>query len=894
MLRRNALLAMVVISIMITPARAQDEGIKPDSEAKVSALIGQLQGSDIDRRDRALDALLKIEPMTPAAIAALSDAMKSPDDAVRQYAVQVLACSGPDAIPTLAVAIDDNDKQVRMRAVEGLGSMAGHRGCYQTRGTAADAAAAGAKVWPTLISAFKDAHEDVRMQATFQFYRDEPAVVPLLRTALKDSDPKVRLGAAKALWQMGPEAKDTCGDDLAVALKDPDSEVRNEALNTLSYVDPTRKELLAILIQRLASPDPKVRYNTIVQLERMKSNADGAVPALSNLLATEETPALPSGAPNIFPASGIIQTLGAIGTANAARVLGQVVTGEIVPKMESFQRPPGSVIALGPLFPPVGARQNPLGPIRAPADRRLKPQNPQAELRRNAALSIWRLGANGVAALPALERALIGDKDPSVRATAGQAIGKLGARGAPAIPALTQAVSDDEYNEVRIAAVCSIGELGPAGTEGLPALLRALNNDKEADVRIGAAYAIGELGPNAAPAFPALVAALGTSVNESRPPIWSYPCVFQSLADTAGNALAKLGKPSLPALIGALQNSDPNVRDGAAKAFGGLVPFPEEAIPALTVALKDKDSKVRHDAAVALYAEEGSAKGAADHELDREEEAETAEKLRLYTKEEINAPVETEVAGEKHKLELSESLPIKSLRDKTGEAAFLVTLHRGTSDDDDGSFPPARLAIWKRTGDDKFQQLYSSDREEALMGAQYSIYSFKAEVLVTGQEKEHYEPGQFVHISWQGTGRDRGDEVFALEPEPFGEVEIQPADEWYGTKLRPGEMIPNGVEISFSDDGLTFEFDIHGYGDIGWHDAGAGEVTGTYKIVKGMHYDRHKKKSTATWKMVVNTAKREPVQESEHRVPKRGMVPGQVCGGQLAVNGQPTSRRPCE
>ncbi len=418
-LRREALALVAIVAILLVAltvaAHAQDDGRKADSDAKVAALIRQLQGSDTDRREKALDALLKMEPMTPAAIAALTQAMKNPDDTVRQYTVQVLAQAGPDAIPALTLAIDDENRQVRVSALDALGQMARGRRNH---------AAQVPEIWQILIRAFKDEHEDVRVQATFGFYRDETAAVPLLRSALKDTDPKVRLGAAKALRQIGPDAKDACGD-LVLALKDPDKDVRDQAITSLIDIDPTRKEVLPILIERLADPDRQVREKAVEQLARMKSNAEDAVPALAHLLATEETPALPSGAPNIYPAFGIIQTLGAIGTANAALVLGQVLTGEIVPKMESFQRPPGSVIALGPLFPPVGAPQHPLGPIGAPTDRRLKPQTPQADLRRTAALSIWRLGANGVAALPALERALTGDKDSSVRAPAGQAIGVL-------------------------------------------------------------------------------------------------------------------------------------------------------------------------------------------------------------------------------------------------------------------------------------------------------------------------------------------------------------------------------------------------------------------------------------------------------------------------------------
>src|SRR5260370_39869387 len=133
---RDVIASVAIVPVALTGAvLAQDNGRKPDSDAKVAALIRQLQGSDIDRREKALDALLKMEPMTPAAIAALSQAMKNPDEAVRQYAVQVLACSGADAIPALALAIDDNEEQVRMRAVEGLGSMAGPRGSYPTPGT---------------------------------------------------------------------------------------------------------------------------------------------------------------------------------------------------------------------------------------------------------------------------------------------------------------------------------------------------------------------------------------------------------------------------------------------------------------------------------------------------------------------------------------------------------------------------------------------------------------------------------------------------------------------------------------------------------------------------------------------------------------------------------------
>ena len=125
-LRGEALIAVVAILFvaLTVAAHAQDEGRKPDSEAKVTALIRQLQGSDTGRREQALDALLKKEPMTPAAIAVVAQAMKNPDDTVRQYVVQVLAQAGPDAIRALALAIDDQNQQVRVLALDALGQMA--------------------------------------------------------------------------------------------------------------------------------------------------------------------------------------------------------------------------------------------------------------------------------------------------------------------------------------------------------------------------------------------------------------------------------------------------------------------------------------------------------------------------------------------------------------------------------------------------------------------------------------------------------------------------------------------------------------------------------------------------------------------------------------------------
>ena len=823
MLRGRLFVAIVAISMMLSAgiARAGGAGSNPGARAKVLALIGELQGDDTDKRENALDALLQMEPMRPLELDALAQAMKNPEEAVRRLAVQAIASSGPDAIPALARAIDDSDDEVRGRALDGLGEMAGGRGVYyssENSGKQAEltkaAIAAAPNIWPILIRAFSDEHEDVRTRAPFNFFKDETAAVPMLRQALKSEDPKTRLGAADALRQVGPAAKDAAGD-LALALKDPDRDVRVRALSALIEVDPTRKEILPIEIQRLA--DPKIRGGVVEQIGRMKGSAEGAVPALAHLLATQTAPD--------YAQDGIMFALENIGTANAALVLAQVVSGELVPTVQ----------------PVHNAR---------PAEYY------RAQFRRVAAQGIGRLGANGAAALPALEHALANDKDPNVRQSSASSIGQLGVAGAAALPVVTKALSDDDAPVVRARAAYVIVELGNANATELPALELALKDDDE-EVRSAAATAIGKFGPGAADAIHPLIEAMSDSKNDKP------SAAGESVADIASHSLASIGPPAVPALTAALQSSDVVVRRGAVRALERIRQLPNETIAALTRALQDKDDEVSVHAADALILVGGSAQQVGEAALDRWNKAsaaeEAAEDARRYTEKEIEAPVETEIDGEKYKMEFAESWPVKSMHDTNGPATFLVTLHRGKTGP-----APEQMAIWKRTGDDKFQQLYSDDPAVMVEGIRYEKPSrFTAKVLVTGQGKDRYETGLFVDVPWHGSDRNQGDEVFALEPGPLAEVEIQAADEWYAPKLRDGEYTPNGVINSLGEDGLTFEFDIGGYGAQGYHFATAGSVTGTYKIVKEMKYDAQKKDWNATWKMVPVSARREAYQESK-------------------------------
>lgn len=68
----------------------------------------------------------------------------------------------------------------------------------------------------------------------------------------------------------------------------------------------------------------------------------------------------------------------------------------------------------------------------------------------------------------------------------------------------------------------------------------------------------------------------------------------------AYKALAKIGKPAVPALIAALKDKDNWVRESASMALGTIGHDAKAAVPTLAEALKDKDFGVRLMAAAAL------------------------------------------------------------------------------------------------------------------------------------------------------------------------------------------------------------------------------------------------------------------------------------------------------
>ena len=112
-----------------------------------------------------------------------------------------------------------------------------------------------------LIAALKDRNAQVRLCAAGALGEIGPEskeAIPALSQALKDKDPKVRDQAAKALTKFGAEGKDAV-PALAAALSDPNAAVRIEAAYALAAVGPEANSAIPALNKMLKEKDGGVR-----------------------------------------------------------------------------------------------------------------------------------------------------------------------------------------------------------------------------------------------------------------------------------------------------------------------------------------------------------------------------------------------------------------------------------------------------------------------------------------------------------------------------------------------------------------------------------------------------------------------------------------------------------
>jgi HEAT repeat protein len=524
-----------------------------DAKAVQPLIDALTNATEVEVRVKAAEALGSLRDRR--AVEALVAASSAPHAELRTAAVLALGRVGDHAAAeALFVATRDEQPAVRDAAIRGLATL----------GISID------KVAPDLSSP----SWQVRAAALATLARlGDRTAVPLIVSALSDGDSRVRAEAARTLGQFTDRG---ATDALIAALGDQSPDVRAEATLALGRSNDSRAigplasltsdrdprvslaaaESLArlrdpratrVLIDSLANPDWRVRSRAARVLSRVAAEGtlDQAAKPLARVLADDDPVVRYYAA----------EALAGIGAACVPAVI------ELMRSSRDADRDRAARVLWR-----IGA------PAVEPLIAVLQERGSPAEMRAAAATTLGLIG--DVRAIKALALVLKDDRY-FVRQEAAVALGRM---GAPALELLLEmaASSTPATREAAIEA------LGSAGTSrALDRVIEALG-DQNQNVRQAAVRALG--GSSSERAVPHLIAVLR---DES-----------STLRAQARASLARLGQVAVQALIGALKDPKPSVRQLAAEALGEI--GSRDAVVPLIELITTDQSGARAEAVEAL------------------------------------------------------------------------------------------------------------------------------------------------------------------------------------------------------------------------------------------------------------------------------------------------------
>jgi HEAT repeat protein len=353
------------------------------------------------------------------------------------------------------------------------------------------------------------------------------------------------------------------------------------------------------LIERLTSPDKRLRKDALEELRAMGAKARAMVPGLARLVQDEEqvTSTRRSAAQALAAIAGDVgeafQVL--LDTAKAGDRDGRnLVLSALLQARPRLDR--AAVPTLTPL---------------------LTDQGPA--LRVAAAVLLGRMGAEARDAVPSLIVALGGDRDDASY-VAGALVG-IGKEAPEAVDALARALKTHPEASVRALAAETLGAIGPQANRVAADLIEAMR-DESGRVREAARKAVDRRRfwatrtPLPEDAVAALVLALqddDESVRDAAVHIlfllrsfkpWPSRQVVQlldheqqpvrrSAARLVEMASGGVFRDQIPALLASAGHDDRIVREAARRRLTAVQNPPEDAVPALAAALLDQDRKVR-------------------------------------------------------------------------------------------------------------------------------------------------------------------------------------------------------------------------------------------------------------------------------------------------------------
>jgi HEAT repeat protein len=623
---------------------------KVKSEVAIPALVKLLKDPETSVRLGAADALARIGTKS---IPALTGALNEPEETTRLAALTAIARLAPVARQTLSKemlaawsgALKDPSTQVRIQAAVVLGR------CGPDAKPALPALFAAAKdtsnLGSVIVKGMPSSVTEAAVEAALQVDPDcGPALaqvaLPALTAALKTKDQATLQAAGYALAKLGTHAKGALaaleearphargfaesaigaalravgGDGLkplATLIRDPKAplEKRVGALSELGWVKNPDDTLVAILVEALKDPEPRVRAAAAEAVGTLGPKAKATLPALLELLGDMELEQAAKqnrrGTDEVLPVT--VANLGADGVPGLAAVvkdpakkpaaryqaivalslLGRKAKAAL-PVLEAAMQDKIAPLAAESACAYALAGGDPTKSLAVLRDS-LKHQSPFVNW--TAARAVERLGPRARAVVPDL-LPLLKHAEPDVRIMAARAFGKLGPDAKPAVPALAELLKSGDGRQ-RFQVALALGELGPDAAPALPSLVEQLPRLEKMNPH-PVLMALGKLGPAAKPALPDLLKLLGGD---------------DIFADEVLNVVGQIGpeaKPAVPVLIEHLRKPGEDRRARAARALGQIGPEAKAAAPELRKVLQDESLLVRVWAAFAQARLTGDAK----------------------------------------------------------------------------------------------------------------------------------------------------------------------------------------------------------------------------------------------------------------------------------------------
>jgi len=377
--------------------------------------------------------------------------LTAPEVSDRRHAAKALAQMGPtaaEASKALVVALADEDAEVRVNAAISLAEI-GETGALEAV--------------PGLLATLRYSDRRAFRKAIEVLYFFQSAI-PALKIALNDKNAAVRAGAAEALGNFGPKAKEEA-PALIGALVDEDENVRWQAGFALMMIGVSAVPALS---RTLRNANSMLRERVAGILADIGTDALEAVPELSAALGDDNRNVRRNAARalrNIAPTDPAA-------IAALARALGDY-DPEILEKVAQ---------ALGKIGR--AAREAIQGLIGVLND-------PNANVRKSAAIALSEIAPEEEIIVAALCGAL-GDDDKSIRHAAAKGLARTETIGIELLPELIAALSDnDEY--VRRIVVKAIGKMGSATSNAIEVLQNVIENDRDIAVKMAAVDAINQI-----------------------------------------------------------------------------------------------------------------------------------------------------------------------------------------------------------------------------------------------------------------------------------------------------------------------------------------------------------------------------------------------------------------